>query len=608
MERQQQNEHPLPNRGFDHCNGDGNCGEDDCPEPWSCSTCHTENDSILLQCINCPDCPGRKDQANSANNTVEEPPPALPTGHCNNDGNCGDCAPTWTCDTCNIVNKSFTLFCDGFCGRARDEVEYVPNSTNTSNGYHLLRSMANDYSSGVAAADTSKTTNNSRNNDTSTSVSFGMSSTTNNTATNNSTTTNTSPYKKKKTSTGSMCDLIDMTKEDDDDDDGIYTDNEGGDEDRLEDGELVDTDYDDDDEIYTKYSTSDPPTDTYAKCCGRNVPEDIAARSNRPMPTRCTLSKDALFKLHVGGYTSEDDDPKKKPSNPSNTPEFQEALRVLSRETNNIVWMPQSPRCVECQSLAVTLLVPTDDDRTGPRPGTHPNYWCFMHGRAYVKENGGNLVECPSECECGRSRHGTEYPLCTYCYKAMKCKQNGCGEKVFAVASKYCIKHDKAKGCGEEGCDEPRWRAGVAFCKEHDKAKGCNEEGCDEPRHERRGSVYCREHDPSYNLCNKCGKEPRAYCSSYCEGCASLCKAPECQAPLRNTGEKRYCGPNWCNAGHLGPEPTKKCAFCGDKKKKFNFHADEWKFAEDAVRKCITCKKNKKVRRRRRSKMGLGGH
>jgi len=488
-----------------------------------------------------------------------------------------------------MVNKSTHLVCAGKCRGRRDLVEYVPKSTNTSNGMDLLRSMANDYSSGVAAADTSKTTNNSRNNnDTSTSVSFGMNSTTNST-TNTTNTVHNPPYKKKKTSTS---DEIDMTEENDDDDDGIYTENEGGDEDRLDDGELVVEDYDDDDEIYTKYSTSDPPTDTYAKCCGGNVPEDIAARSNRPMPTRCTLSKDALFKLHVGGYTSEDDDPKKKPSNPSNTPEFQEALRVLSRETNNIVWMPQSPRCVECQAFAVTLLVPTDDDRTGPRPGTHPNYWCFMHGRAYVKENGGDLVECPSECECGRSRHKKDYPLCTQCYKAMKCRKEGCGEKVYAPGMAFCAEHDKARGCSVEDCNEPKWRRGCAFCAEHDKEKKCNEDGCEKTRW-KAGKQYCLDHDPYCDWCDKCGEKPRQPSGHYCEDCGLLCKAPGCQAPLRYTGEKKYCGASWCEAGHLGPEPTKKCAFCKKDKKKKQFHADEWKFAEDAVRKCVKCKKKK---------------
>ena len=340
-----------------------------------------------------------------------------------------------------------------------------------------------------------------------------------------------------------------------------------------------------------------------------------------------------------------DDDPKKKPSNPSNTPEFMEALRVLSQKTDNIVWMPEAPCCVHCGTgFAETLLVP-DDDRTGPRPNAHPNNLCFLHGRAHVKEHGGKLVECPSECQCGRPRHGPRSPLCTQCYRAMKCRKEGCEEKVWKVGSAFCTEHEKAKGCSEKDCDEPRWRVGSKYCEEHDKAKGCNEKDCHEPRW-KAGRAYCLDHDPEYGWCNKegcdkpvwkagsayceehdkakkcnedgcekprwkagrqhcldhdpycdwcdkCGEKPRAAKSNYCEGCASLCKAPGCQAPLRNTGEKKYCGPSWCEAGHLGPEPTKKCANCGKKKKKAQFHADEWKLAEDAVRKCVKCKKKK---------------
>ena len=79
MERQQQNEQPLPNFSFGHCNEGGNCGEDECPKPWTCGICLTANDSILLTCVNCP---GRKDQAASTTNIEEEPPPALPKiGH-----------------------------------------------------------------------------------------------------------------------------------------------------------------------------------------------------------------------------------------------------------------------------------------------------------------------------------------------------------------------------------------------------------------------------------------------------------------------------------------------------------------------------------------------
>ena len=125
------------------------------------------------------------------------------------------------------------------------------------------------------------------------------------------------------------------------------------------------------------------------------------------------------------------------------------------------------------------------------------------------------------------------------------------------------------------------------YCEEHDKAKGCSL--CNKPRW-KAGRADCLDHDPDYGWCDKCGKEPRNSRSKYCNGCTSLCRAPRCSAQIKMTGLKMYCGTNWCNAGHLGPEPTKKCAFCKNLKKKAQFHSADWK-GDDAVRKCVKCKK-----------------